>query len=40
VSGPAGRAIPQLPLAIDDAGRLYAQSGFTEAVGPSVWNAT
>jgi ubiquinol-cytochrome c reductase iron-sulfur subunit len=40
VSGPAGRAIPQLPLAIDAAGRLYARSGFTEAVGPSVWNAT
>lgn len=38
VSGPAGRALPQLPLAIDDEGVLYAQSDFTEPVGPGYWN--
>jgi len=40
VSGPAGRALPQLPLAIDAEGRLFSQSGFTEPVGPGAWNAT
>lgn len=40
VSGPAGRALPQLPLAIDAQGRLVAQSDFTEPVGPGAWNAT
>ena len=38
VSGPAGRALPQLPLAIDDEGVLYAQSDFTEPIGPGYWN--
>jgi ubiquinol-cytochrome c reductase iron-sulfur subunit len=38
-SGPAGRPLPQLPLAIDDEGVLYAQSDFTEPVGPGFWNA-
>jgi ubiquinol-cytochrome c reductase iron-sulfur subunit len=37
--GPAGRPLPQLPLAIDDQGALYAQSDFTEPVGPGFWNA-
>ncbi len=37
--GPAGRPLPQLPLAIDDEGYLYAQSDFTEPVGPGYWNA-
>jgi ubiquinol-cytochrome c reductase iron-sulfur subunit len=39
VSGPAGRALPQLPLAIDPQGYLVAQSDFTEPVGPGFWNA-
>ena len=33
------RPLPQLPLAIDDEGVLYAQSDFTEPVGPGFWNA-
>jgi len=39
VSGPAGRPLPQLPLAIDAAGYLVAQSDFTQPVGPGFWNA-
>jgi ubiquinol-cytochrome c reductase iron-sulfur subunit len=39
VAGPAGRALPQLPLAIDPQGYLVAQSDFTEPVGPGFWNA-
>jgi len=35
--GPAARALPQLPLAVDDEGYLIAQSDFTEPVGPSFW---
>ena len=38
--GPAGRPLPQLPLAIDADGFLVAQSDFLEAVGPGFWNAT
>jgi ubiquinol-cytochrome c reductase iron-sulfur subunit len=38
ISGPAARALPQLPLAIDDEGVLYAQSDFTEPIGPGYWN--
>jgi ubiquinol-cytochrome c reductase iron-sulfur subunit len=37
VFGPAGRHLPQLPLAVDDEGYLIAQSDFTEPVGPSYW---
>ena len=37
IFGPAGRAVPQLPLMIDDEGYLVAQSDFTEPVGPSYW---
>ena len=37
VFGPAARALPQLPLAIDSEGYLVAQSDFTEPVGPSFW---
>jgi quinol---cytochrome c reductase iron-sulfur subunit len=40
VAGPAARALPQLPLAIDAQGYLIAQSDFTESVGPGFWNAT
>ena len=37
IFGPAGHALPQLPLAVDDEGYLIAQSDFTEPVGPSYW---
>jgi ubiquinol-cytochrome c reductase iron-sulfur subunit len=37
VFGPAGRHLPQLPLAIDEEGFLVAQSDFTEPVGPTYW---
>lgn len=37
IFGPAARALPQLPLAVDDEGFLVAQSDFTEPVGPSFW---
>ena len=36
--GPATRALPQLPLAVDGEGFLVAQSDFTEPVGPGFWN--
>lgn len=37
VFGPAGRAVPQLPLMVDEEGYLVAQSDFREPVGPSFW---
>ena len=37
VFGPAARAVPQLPLALDDEGYLVATSDFKEPVGPSFW---
>jgi len=37
VFGPAARALPQLPLAVDDEGYLVAQSDFTEPIGASYW---
>jgi ubiquinol-cytochrome c reductase iron-sulfur subunit len=37
VFGPAARAVPQLPLSVDDEGYLIATSDFTEPVGPSFW---
>ena len=37
IFGPAARALPQLPLMVDSAGYLVAQSDFTEPVGPSFW---
>ena len=37
VFGPAARALPQLPLAVDSEGYLVAQSDFLEPVGPSFW---
>ncbi len=40
LAGPAGRPLPQLPLAIDARGYLVAQSDFHESVGPGFWNAT
>jgi ubiquinol-cytochrome c reductase iron-sulfur subunit len=38
VGGPAGRALPQLPLMIDAGGFVAAQSDFKEPVGPGFWN--
>ncbi len=37
VFGPAARALPQLPLALDGEGYLIATSDFKEPVGPSYW---
>lgn len=36
--GPATRPLPQLPLAVDAAGFVVAQSDFTEPVGPGFWD--
>jgi ubiquinol-cytochrome c reductase iron-sulfur subunit len=38
IFGPAGRALPQLPLMIDTDGNLRAAGGFGEDIGPSWWN--
>jgi quinol---cytochrome c reductase iron-sulfur subunit len=35
--GPAGRPLPQLPLAIDAEGHLRAGGGFSAPIGPSWW---
>ncbi|CAN5475489.1 Rieske 2Fe-2S domain-containing protein [soil metagenome] len=37
IFGPARRALPQLPITIDDEGYLVADDGFAEPVGPSFW---
>ncbi|MBN8881829.1 menaquinol-cytochrome c reductase iron-sulfur subunit precursor [Salana multivorans] len=37
VFGPAKRALPQLPIMVDDEGYLAARDDFDEAVGPSTW---
>jgi quinol---cytochrome c reductase iron-sulfur subunit len=37
IFGPAGRALPQLPLAIDGDGNLMADGDFSGRVGPSWW---
>jgi ubiquinol-cytochrome c reductase iron-sulfur subunit len=37
IFGPAARALPQLPITVDEEGYLVAQSDFTEPVGPSFW---
>lgn len=37
IFGPAGRALPQLPLGLDDAGKLIAAGDFSEPIGPSWW---
>jgi ubiquinol-cytochrome c reductase iron-sulfur subunit len=37
VFGPAPRPLPQLPLAIDQAGYLYASAPFDQPVGPGFW---
>jgi ubiquinol-cytochrome c reductase iron-sulfur subunit len=37
VFGPAPRPLPQLPLAIDAHGYLYATAGYDQPVGPGFW---
>jgi ubiquinol-cytochrome c reductase iron-sulfur subunit len=37
IFGPAGRALPQLPLAVDGEGLLRAAGNFSGPVGPSWW---
>ncbi len=37
--GPAGRALPMLPLEIDRSGNLRARGTFDEPVGPSWWGS-
>ncbi|HZI97563.1 MAG TPA: Rieske 2Fe-2S domain-containing protein [Actinomycetales bacterium] len=37
IFGPAKRALPQLPISVDDEGYLIAQRDFEEPVGPSYW---
>mgnify|MGYP000923817056 CR=1 FL=1 len=37
IFGPAGHALPQLPIEMDSEGYLVAQSDFQEPVGPSYW---
>jgi ubiquinol-cytochrome c reductase iron-sulfur subunit len=38
IFGPAARPLPQLPLAVDDAGYLVATGDFSAPVGPGFWN--
>ena len=38
IFGPAGRALPQLPLTVDTQGYLRAAGPFHEDIGPSWWN--
>ncbi|MCQ1950258.1 MULTISPECIES: ubiquinol-cytochrome c reductase iron-sulfur subunit [Arthrobacter] len=37
IFGPAGHALPQLPIEVDSEGYLVAQRDFEEPVGPSYW---
>ena len=37
IFGPAGHALPQLPMSVDSEGYLIATSDFLEPVGPSYW---
>jgi ubiquinol-cytochrome c reductase iron-sulfur subunit len=37
IAGPAVRALPQLPLSVDDAGYLVAAGEFEGQVGPTFW---
>ncbi|GAA0995653.1 MULTISPECIES: ubiquinol-cytochrome c reductase iron-sulfur subunit [Nocardiopsidaceae] len=38
VFGPAHRALPQLPISVDDEGYLIATGDFTEPTGPTFWD--
>ena len=37
IFGPAPRPLPQLPLAVDADGFLYALAGFNQPIGPGYW---
>jgi ubiquinol-cytochrome c reductase iron-sulfur subunit len=37
VFGPGARPLPQLPIAVDERGYLYARHDFIEPVGPGFW---
>lgn len=37
IFGPASRPLPQLPIALDDAGFFHATGDFTGPVGPTFW---
>jgi ubiquinol-cytochrome c reductase iron-sulfur subunit len=37
IFGPAARALPQLPISVDDQGYLIALSDYDQPVGPSFW---
>lgn len=37
IFGPSDRALPQLPISVNDEGYLVATAGFSEPVGPSYW---
>lgn len=38
VQGPAARSLPGLPIAVNDAGFLYATGDFTSPPGPGYWS--
>jgi ubiquinol-cytochrome c reductase iron-sulfur subunit len=38
LTGPATRALPQLPLEVDDEGYLRSGGDFSEPVGPATWD--
>ncbi|HEX2052898.1 MAG TPA: Rieske 2Fe-2S domain-containing protein [Actinomycetota bacterium] len=38
IAGPATRALPQLPIEVDDEGFVVAKGDFSEPVGPAFWN--
>ncbi|HEY7025182.1 MAG TPA: Rieske 2Fe-2S domain-containing protein, partial [Candidatus Limnocylindrales bacterium] len=38
IGGPAGRALPQLPIQLQPDGTFVALGDYTEPVGPSFWN--
>jgi ubiquinol-cytochrome c reductase iron-sulfur subunit len=40
IMGPAGRALPQLPITMADDGTFTALGDFPEPVGPAFWNIT
>jgi quinol---cytochrome c reductase iron-sulfur subunit len=40
ITGPAGRALPQLPIALAEDGTFTALSDYPEPVGPAFWNIT
>ncbi|MDT7667768.1 MAG: ubiquinol-cytochrome c reductase iron-sulfur subunit, partial [Pseudonocardiales bacterium] len=37
IFGPATRALPQLPITVDNEGYFIATADFDEAVGPGFW---